>query len=479
MKINPQTATQALDILRQAESTGRAVTVNKHGEVAFAGRTAMLFENLRARINGNDWAAMRQIERHQRVMDAFGTALSNDFASSNDAKIAKAQADVVKHISFTFKNDYRNGVLPEANLIASEIATSFAEAISKGEKKLHSLVDGAVKDCASGSPEGRTKELLAEVAKGLEVGGGDARVELDAMRQGLEARTEKLGEAYANASNPSDEQAAQLRDHVRALATLTDGIQKAVNASRNANESSVPQFDSGNGRGEFGTVRFAGVDNNKNKTFDALDGAEVRAARASKTAKGVADLFSGGLSDKESRGFASSQPLGEGSGLKGEQVRSRADIVAANRMWAHYEDGAMDDHGNPDTRTVAQFAKDEVSEADANAYKNKAERKNAAKLAAEQAQQAIANGTAPKAPQKPIPADTWIVTAYDKQGPIMSALKAAGRDNDFSIRGQAINAFCNVLIQESDASVERRVIGYTPDEVNAIAKAVVDKMATA
>ncbi len=479
MKINAQTATQALNILRQAEGTGRAVTVNKHGEVAFAGRAATFIENLRARVNGNDWAASRQLERHQSVLDAFGKALSSDFASSNDAKIAKAQAEVFKHVSYTFKNDYRNGVIPKSNVIAAEIAKSFAEALNKDEKKQNNLASAAVNDCVGGTPSGRTQELLDEVAHGIEVGGGDARAELDGMRQALQARTETLGEAYANASNPSDEQATQLRDHVRALATLTDGIRTAVNASRNANDSSIPQFDSGNGRGEFGTVRFAGVDNNKNKTFDALDGDEIRATRASKSAKGVADLFSNGLAEKEAKRFAESQPIGEGAGVQGEQRRSRADTVAANRMWVNYEDGAIDDDGNPDTRTVAQFAQDEVSQADANAYKNKAERKNAAKLAAEQAQQAIANGTAPKVPQTPIPADTWIVTAYDKQGPIMNALKAAGRDNDLSTRGQAINAFCNVLIKESDASVERRVIGYTPDEVNAIAKAVVDKMANA
>jgi hypothetical protein len=479
MKVNPQTATQALDILRQAESTGRAVTVNKHGEVAFAGRVATFVENLRARVNGGDWAASRQVERHQRVLDAFGKALSHDFAASNDPKIAKVQAEVFKSVSYVFSNDYRNGVLPEAAAIAAEIAKSFTEALNKEDKKQNSLANTAAKDCASGTPSGRTQELLTEVAQGLEVGGGDARAELDGMRQALEARTEKLGEAYANASNPSDEQASQLRDHVRALATLKDAIRIAVNASRNANDSSVPQFDSGNGRGELGTVRFAGVDNNTNKTFDALDGDDIRALRASKIAKGVTELFANGIADKEAKGFASSQSLSEGAGVQGEQRRSKADVVAANRLWANYEDGAIDDDGNPDTRTVAQYAKDEVSAAEANAYKTKAERKHAAKLAAEQAQQAIANGTAPKSPQKPIPADTWIVTAYDKEGPIMNALKAAGRDNDSAIRGQAINAFTNVLIKESDASVERRVIGYTPDEVNAIAKSVVDQMATA
>jgi hypothetical protein len=479
MKINPQTATQALDILRQAETTGRAVTVNKHGEVAFAGRAATFVENLRARVNGSDWAATRQVERHQRVLDAFGKALSNDFASSNDAKIAKAQIDVFKHVSYTFKNDYRDGVLPQASVIASEIAKSFSEALNKGEKKQNALADTAVKDFAENKPSARTQELLADVAKGIEVGGGDARVELDAMRQALEARTEKLGQAYADASNPSDEQATQLRDHVRALANLTEAIRSAVNTSRNTDESRVPQFDSGNGRGEFGTVRFAGVDNNNNKTFDALDDDDTRAMRASKTAKGISELFTNGISDKEAKSFVESQALGEGAGVRGEERRGRADSVAANRMWVNYEEGAVDDDGNPDNRTVAQFAQEEVSEAEANAYKTKAERKHAAKQAAEQAQQAIANGTAPKAPQRPIPADTWIVTAYDKDGPIRNALKAAGRDNDASIRGQAINAFTNVLIKESDASMDRRVIGYTPDEVNAIAKSVVDKLATA
>jgi len=479
MKVNPQTATQALDILRQAEATGREVTVNKRGEVAFAGRAATLIESLRARINGSDWAASRQVERHQRVLDAFGKALSHDFAASNDPKIAKVQAEVFKSVSYVFSNDYRNGVLPEAAALAAEIAKSFTEALNKEDKKQNTLANTAVNDCAGGTPTGRTQEMLTEVAKGMEVGGGDARAELDGMRQALEARTEKLGEAYANASNPSDEQANQLRDHVRALATLKDAIRVAVNASRNANDSSVPQFDSGNGRGELGTVRFAGVDNNKNKTFDALDGDDIRALRASKIPKGVTELFTNGLADKAAKGFASTQALGEGAGIHGEQRRSKADAVAANLLWANYEEGPIDDDGNPDTRTVAQFAREEVSEAQANAFKTKAERKHAAKLAAEEAQQAIANGTAPKAPQKPVPADTWIVTAYDKDGPIMNALKAAGRDNDAGLRSQAINAFTNQLIKESDASVERRVIGYTPDEVNAMAQAVVANMAKA
>ena len=478
MKVN-QTANQALDILRQAEITGRQVTVNKRGEVAFAGRATTLIENLLARMNGADWAASRQVERHQRVLDAFGKALSHDFAYSNDPKIAKAQIEVFKDVSYRFQSDYRNGVLPEAAELAAEIAKSFAAALNKDEKKQNKLANTAIQDCASGTPSGRTKELLDEVAKGMEVGGGDARAELDAMRQALEARTEKLGANYANASNPSDEQASQLRDHAKALATLSDAIRIAVNASRNANESSVPQFDSGNGRGEFGRVRFAGVDNNKNKTFDALDGDEIRAMRASKIAKGVSELFTNGNADQDGKSFASSQSISEGSGIRGEERRTRADSVAANRIWANYEEGALDDDGNPDTRTVAQFAREEVSAADANAFKTKAERKHATKLAAQQAQQAIANGTAPKAPQKPIPADTWIVTAYDKEGPIMNALKAAGQDQDMAGRSQAINAFTNLLVKESDTSVERRMIGYTPDEINAIAKSIVDNMAKA
>jgi HAMP domain-containing protein len=479
MKVNPQTATQALDILRQAEATGREVTVNKRGEVAFAGRTATLIESLRARINGSDWAASRQVERNQRVLDAFGKALSNDFAASNDPKIAKVQAEVFSHVSYTFNNDYRNGVLPEAAAIADEIAKSFAKALNKMEKKANALADRAVTDFAENKPSEKTQQLLSDVAKGIEVGGGEPRVELEAMRKALEARTEKLGIAYCDAKDPSDEEAAQLRDHVRALANLTEAIRTAVNAGRNANESSVPQFDSGNGRGEMGRVRFAGVDNNKNTTTDALDGDEIRAMRASKTAKGVSELFSNGLRDTEAKLFAKDQEIAEGSGIRGEERRTRADSVAANRMWTHYEDGALDDDGNPDTRTVRQFAKEEVSAAEANAFQTKAERKQAVKLAAQQAQEALANGTAPKAPQKPIPADTWIISAFDKDGPIRNALRAAGLDDDAGLRSQAINAFTNQLIKESDASVERRVIGYTPDEVNAMAKSVVENMVKA
>jgi hypothetical protein len=42
-----QTATQALEVLRQAEAAGRAVTVNKHGEVTFAGRATTTREHPR------------------------------------------------------------------------------------------------------------------------------------------------------------------------------------------------------------------------------------------------------------------------------------------------------------------------------------------------------------------------------------------------------------------------------------------------
>jgi hypothetical protein len=313
---------------------------------------------------------------------------------------------------------------------------------------------------------------LKDVANNIEVGGGDQRMELEALRQSLEARTEKLSDAYAKASNPSDEQASTLRDHVVALANLTNAIKDAVNQSRNNNESRVPQFDSFNGRGsDLGTVRFAGVDNPLNKTFDALDGKEVREMRAGELAKGASTLFNVGIESEDTRGFANNQPIGEGAGIRGEQHRSRADSVAANRIWANYDDGEVE------TRTVAQYAEQEVSDKDANAFKTKAELKAMAKQAAEQARQAELNGTAPKAPQKPVPADTWILSAYDKAGPILSALKAAGREDDYSIRGSAINAFTNQLIKESDSSVERRVIGYTADEVNAIALAIVAKLA--
>jgi hypothetical protein len=89
MKVNRQSASEAINVIRQAQTTGRALSVDKHGEVAFAGRLARIVESVRARVNGQEWAAQRELEQHQRVLDAFGTALSNDFASGNDKKLPK------------------------------------------------------------------------------------------------------------------------------------------------------------------------------------------------------------------------------------------------------------------------------------------------------------------------------------------------------------------------------------------------------
>jgi hypothetical protein len=475
-----QSATQALDILRQAEASGREVTVNKRGEVAFAGRATIVLENLRGKFNGQEWKAARQVERHQQVLDAFGTALSRDFQpDGGNVKLAKAYEGVVKHIGYTFKDDYRNGVLPQANVLASEIATSLSEALGKYDKRQNDLAQRALTEFLGGTPPQKTQDLLDEIAQGRAHGATDGRVELDALRQALSAKTEQLGEAYAKASDPSDEQASELRDHVRALANLSAAVEAAVQAGRQVGDSRIPEFDSGNGRGDFGTVRFAGADSPKHQVHDAADGDGVRELRKSKIGKDLQSLFTRGLENRASDEFASSQTLGEGAGLRGVQERSKADVVAANRLWSEYEEGPVDEVGEPETRTVAEYAREEVSSKDANAYKTRKELKQAAQLAALEAQAAGVDPSQKKAPQRPIPADAWILGVYDKAGPILTAINASPLKDDLDLRGRVINAFTNTLIRESDASFERRVVGYTADEINAMAKATVDQFVKA
>jgi hypothetical protein len=475
MKVNRQSAAEAIEIIRQAQTSGRAVTVNKRGEVAFAGRLTQLVENLRARFNGNDWAAQREVEQHQRVLDAFGTAVSNDFASGNDKKLPKIHAQVVKDINNEFADDYRHGTIPEASDLAKAIATSFSRALGAIESKQNELANRALADFANNTPSARTKSLLDDVARGIEVGGGDARVELQAMKAALEARTEKLSEAYAKSTNPTDEQARDLRDHQNATIHLTEAITLAVHASSLVDDSRVPQFDGGSGRGQFGTVRFAGVDNAKNQTFDAVDGEEIRAFRSSTLAKGAADLFPAGKSAREAKEFEETQPLTEGAGIRGSQARSGADVVAANRLWANYDEGGpVNDDDEPETHTVGEIANAEVNDAEANSVKNKAQRRQLAELAAEQAA-----ATPTKVPQKHLKGDEWLLKAEDADGPVMTALKEAGLGQDEPLAKRAVRAFWNQLDQEIQKDAMRRNFGYTPDEVGAIAKDIVAQLKAA
>ena len=470
-----QTTSQAIDVLRRAETSGRDVTVNKRGEIAFAGRGVTLLENLQAKFKGADWLAARQVERHQRVLDAFGTALSRDFNDTNDVKVAKSFDGVVKHLSATFRQDYKAGILPEANTLAKEVSEAFAKSLNRYEKSQETKANTALAEFINNTPTKETQTLLDSIASGVEVGGGDARKRLDNLRQALEDRTERLSEAYAKASNPTDEQAAQLRDHFNALANFNDAITQAVEASRQVGDSRLPDEDSGNGRGDFGTVRFAGKDNPLNKVVDAADEPGVRESRKavtdSKPGKELQSLFLRGLEATESEDFAESQSLGEGAGTKGPHA-SKREAIAANRLWANYEEGPVDELGEPDTRTVAEYAEQEVSDEEVNRYKTPKEQKAAAAAASAEAEKARASAIA----NKPVPADTWILSAYDKEGPVFSALKAVGRDGDYSVRGPAVNGFVRQLTQESDASHERRVVGYTPAEVNAIATAIVQKL---
>ena len=469
MKVNRQSAAEAIDVIRQAQASGRALAVNKRGEVAFAGRLTQWVENLRARINGTEWAAQREVEQHQRVLDAFGTAVSNDFASGNDKKMPKIHAQVVKDIDNEFANDYRHGTIPEASDLARAIASSFARALGAIENKQNELANRALADFATNTPSARTRTLLDDVARGIEVGGGDQRIELEAMKAALEARTERLSEAYAKASNPTDEQAAQLRDHQNATLHLSEAITLAVHAGSLADDSRVPQFDSGNGRGQDGTVRFAGVDNAKNKTFDATDGEEVRAFRSSPLAKGAADLFQSGRSAREAKEFEENLPLAEGAGIRGSQARTSAEVVAANRLWAHYDDGGpVNDDDEPETRTVGEIGDAEVSDAEANAVKSKAQRRQIARAAAEQAAQ-----NPPAVAQKHLKGDEWLLKAEDADGPVMTALKEAGLDQDERVAKRAVRTFWNQLDQEIQKDVMRRNFGYTPDEVASVAKAIV------
>ena len=473
-----QTTSQAIDILRRAEAKGREVTVNKRGEIAFAGRGVTLLENLKGKFKGAEWQAARQVERHQRVLDAFGTALSRDFNDTNDVKVAKSFDGVVKHLSATFRQDYKAGILPEANTLAKEVSEAFAKSLNRYEKTQETKANAALAEFVNNTPTEDTRKLLDTVASGLEVGGGDARKRLDNLRQALEERTERLSEAYAKASNPSDEQAAQLRDHFKALANFNDAVSQAVEASRQVGDSRLPDEDSGNGRGEFGTVRFAGKDDPRNKVVDAADEPGVRESRKavtdSKPNKELQSLFLRGLEATESEQFADEQALGEGAGTNGPHASVR-EAIAANRLWQNYEEGALNEDGEPETRTVAEFAEQEVSDQEVNRHKSPRVQKAEAAAASAEAQKARAEAIT----NKPVPADTWILSAYDKDGPVFTALKAVGRDGDYSVRGTAVNNFVRQLTQESDASHERRVVGYTPAEVNAIAAAVVQKLTTA
>lgn len=375
----PQTGSEVMQLLSAAERGESRVKVDEHGDVVVIGALGRFADWVRGRYHGEAWRAQRDADRNREVMEAFATALSREFQpAEGDVRKAKIYKRVVEDLSGIVEQNYARGSLPSSHRVMQALLNSVSTRLRDYDEAQEALATEAFEAFRSEEVPSDMQDRLDQLASGVHIGGGGHRIKLERQFKALQARYDGLLERWAQDTRGDDALAQRVVDHSKAVARMRNHIDQAVECALNRGDSRIPEHTEWAAGGERTRVTFAGADTGLNKVYEAEDGAVVRAQRASVVDRGTHALFPRQGQDLESEHTEQQQPLGAGAGIRGNQARTAADAMVANRMWEHYgEPGAQ-----PFAQTVADGV-NQLSDAEVNAAQGRGERLAAAAQAAQ------------------------------------------------------------------------------------------------
>lgn len=368
-----------MQLLSAAERGESRVKVDERGDVVVIGALGRFADWVRGRYHGEAWRAQRDADRNREVLEAFATALSREFQpDEGDVRKAKIYKRVVEDLSGIVGQNYEQGSLPSSHRVMQALLNSMSTHLQAYDAAQEALATEAFEAFSTEEVPPAMQDRLEQLASGVHIGGGDHRIKLERQFKALQARYDGLMERWAQDTVGDDALAQRVVDHSKAVARMRHQIDQAVECALNQGDSRIPEHTEWAAGGERTRVTFAGADTGLNKVYAAEDGELVRAQRASVVDRGTHALFPRRGQDLASEQTERQQPLGEGAGIRGNQARTAADAMVANRMWEHYgQPGAQ-----PMTQTVADGV-NQLSDAEVNAAPGRGERLAAAAQAAQ------------------------------------------------------------------------------------------------
>jgi hypothetical protein len=234
--VNRQSATEIFNVLSQAESRGKDVRVNDQGKVVIANFGNKIAEAFRGIGKDADWKAQRRSDVASQVVARYCEALESEAVvsvkSPREWRIAESTLNAV----FRNHNDevgqsVRGGVVPAASRFQALLTEKRADAetsLTESEgRKLRKLIrevnDGSIQGVADGLKTSDRQQLSKKLSY------------LNQQVSNLREHFLTEQKNYAEAADPTDEQATALKDLGNTLAKLEEIVQKGVASARDAN----------------------------------------------------------------------------------------------------------------------------------------------------------------------------------------------------------------------------------------------------
>lgn len=225
-----QSSSQILSVLERAETTHSKLTIGSDGGVKIANFGTRFAEFFKGVGKGSDWRAQRQIDLSQAVFEKLSEAVEREFndrvSTSRESKVA---LDVISSVfgRGQLRNDVDAGRLPVVAHFRAALADAELEAVNSLTTRDHTMNE-------------KTRNMLKDgrmdtfVTNFLKAGNdaGNMRVGLFKRLESLRSEFEILQNEYANLENPTDEDAAKLRDFTNDLIKFEGIVEKALKDDR-------------------------------------------------------------------------------------------------------------------------------------------------------------------------------------------------------------------------------------------------------
>lgn len=126
-----QSAAQILEVMHQAERSGRGVSILQTGKLTVGSRWSALLSKLCAVFN-----SALCIKQRQQVISILDRALSNDLqkAAGEDTVLAQRYRELSARMISDLEQSNRSGAWPQANQISLNIAAGLTEAMNEYHK---------------------------------------------------------------------------------------------------------------------------------------------------------------------------------------------------------------------------------------------------------------------------------------------------------------------------------------------------------
>jgi hypothetical protein len=232
IKNTGQSSSAIINVIAQAQRTGRELTVDDNGKIGVASFGTHIAIKWNTLLNGNGWKTQRDAQVNKDVLDHLTVAIEKEIHSGRaDQKELKARNAINSQLTQEFSAELKNGTLPSADRLKQILHEGSAKELNVSTKENDEAAERLCEEWTTGNISYNIRHALNQVASGY-VNGYAYLGELNAAHHTLFNKVDALRAAYERNPSPSEEESEMLAKYETALAKFTLAIEDANTAYR-------------------------------------------------------------------------------------------------------------------------------------------------------------------------------------------------------------------------------------------------------